>query len=232
MGIDTEILALCLAQVQRTAKKMVRRLPEWVSLEDLIGAGNLGLAKAVRAFERNGSQGSFPAYASFRVRGEMLDSLRELDPLSRDQRIESRRFVVVADRLTTELGHAATEDEIAGELGLTVESFRQKRALFAVSAHQQLANPIGYGDDLDHEGLTPEDLLDEAERQARRRGALTSAMGTLPLRLRFIAERSLEGETLMAIGKQIGRTESRTSQLRQEAFNRIRKALHAGREGA
>lgn len=95
--IQGELLARCLSNVRRTAASIARRVPSFITLDDLIGAGNLGLAEAIRKFESgNRSCEKFEAYASFRIRGEMISLLRKLDYMSRDQRRKQRKAVLPA----------------------------------------------------------------------------------------------------------------------------------------
>lgn len=223
MGIDPEVLATCLENVRKTAAKLVRRVPPWVTYEDLVGAGNLGLAEAIRSFERHGSQGNFITYASFRIRGQMSDSLRLLDPLTRDQRRESRRYDDTKHQLEGQHGKPPTEAELADELKVSLSMLRRKVAEFDMggAGHVIHFEAEGEHDVPLSDALSPEASLIESERQKRLLGALSE----LPKRLRFIAEQSLEGRNLKEIGAVLGLTESRMSQLRAEAVAMLHAAV-------
>jgi len=112
-----------LPQVRYIARHIHDRLPQHVPLEDLVHAGVLGLIDALQKFDASKNV-QFKTYAKFRIRGAILDSLRELDWSPRDLRRKSRRLEEVTSRLATELGRAATEQEIAGELGMEIEEFQ------------------------------------------------------------------------------------------------------------
>src|SRR5258706_3918621 len=83
-----------LAVVRRHAYRLARRLPAHVSVDDLIGAGCVGLADALRKFDRSSSD-RFEAYAECRIRGAMIDELRSHDVLSRDLRDMNKRIVAI-----------------------------------------------------------------------------------------------------------------------------------------
>src|SRR5437016_357894 len=77
--------------IHRIAHQLARRLPRHIRIDDLVGAGFHGLVIAYTRFDPARGEG-FGAYAEFRIRGAMLDELRALDPLSRDQRARANRI--------------------------------------------------------------------------------------------------------------------------------------------
>ena len=80
-----EMIVNALPLVSVLAKHMAQRLPPSVTIDELISAGTIGLIKAARRFESERGL-RFGTYARHRIRGEMLDFLRSLDPLSRGER--------------------------------------------------------------------------------------------------------------------------------------------------
>ena len=113
--------------VRRHAYRLARRLPSHVNVEDLMGAGFVGLADALNKYDRTGPD-RFEAYADCRIRGAMLDELRSYDPLSRDLRDLNNRIVAAVRKLTAELGRPPEEVEIAQKLELPVAAFRERLA--------------------------------------------------------------------------------------------------------
>ncbi|MEX0744274.1 MAG: sigma-70 family RNA polymerase sigma factor [Phycisphaeraceae bacterium] len=104
-----------LPQVRRIATNQMRRLPRWVRLEEVESAGVLGLLKAVEAFEP--SRGiDFACFCHHRIRGAMLDALREADWMSRNRRSAAKKYQAVADKLVSRLGRTPCEAEISDEL--------------------------------------------------------------------------------------------------------------------
>ena len=117
------ILMEHLPQVRYIARHIHDRLPQHVSMEDLVHAGILGLIDALQKYD--GSKNvQFRTYAKFRIRGAILDSLRELDWGPRDLRRKARRLEEVASRLGTELGRSASEQELAAEFGVSLQEFQ------------------------------------------------------------------------------------------------------------
>src|SRR5450432_4016318 len=111
-----------LVQVKYIARRIHDRLPQHVSLDDLIQAGVVGLLDAVDKFDPSKNT-QLKTYAKFRIRGAILDSLRDCDWGPRDLRRQARQVEEVQSKLRNQLGRAATEEEIAKELGLNLTEY-------------------------------------------------------------------------------------------------------------
>src|ERR1700736_4408210 len=111
------ILLEQLPQVRYLARRIHERLPRHVPLEDMIHAGVIGLIDALNKFDRS-KHVQFGSYAKFRIRGAILDSLREMDWSPRDLRRKGRRLEEAHNKLRSELGHNPNEPELAAELGM------------------------------------------------------------------------------------------------------------------
>ena len=92
-----------LSQVYYIASRIRERLPQQVDLEDLVSAGVIGLMEAVRSFD-NSKNVQFKTFAKFRIRGAILDSLRESDWGSRYMRRRGREIADVTARLECSAG--------------------------------------------------------------------------------------------------------------------------------
>lgn len=121
--VRNRLLMEQMPQVRYIARHIHDRLPQHVPIEDLVHAGVLGLMDALTKYDE-ARQVQFKTYAKFRIRGAILDSLRELDWSPRDLRRKARLIEQTTARLSHELGRSATEQEIASELGLTLDSFQ------------------------------------------------------------------------------------------------------------
>src|SRR3954465_14210324 len=132
--------------VRRHAYRLARRLPPPVNVEDLMGAGFVGLADALKKYDRSGPD-RFEAYADFRIRGAMLDELRSYDPLSRDLRDLNNRMVAVVRGLTASLGRPPEEPEIAKALDIPVALFRERLAKLSFGGLVSLDTTGGDGAD-------------------------------------------------------------------------------------
>lgn len=112
-------------QVRLIARKIYERLPETASFEDLISAGVIGLINAIDNFDA-AQNVKLKTYAEFRIRGAILDSLRELDWAPRLKRRMAREFEGAIARLEQSLGRSPEEAEIAAAVGLGIDDYRQK----------------------------------------------------------------------------------------------------------
>src|SRR5689334_14531699 len=105
--------------VRRMAHHLAAKLPASVQLDDIIQAGLIGLMDAASRFEE--SQGNqFETFASQRIRGAMLDELRQNDWLPRSMRKSLRQIEAALTKLEQRLGRAPTEGEIAKEMNLSL----------------------------------------------------------------------------------------------------------------
>ena len=109
--------------VRTIARKLHRGLPQHVELDDLVSAGVVGLLDAFTKFE-DGREVQFQSYAQFRVRGAMVDSLREQDWAPRELRRSSRKIEQAIASCQQRLGRTPEEEEIAFELKVSVSELR------------------------------------------------------------------------------------------------------------
>ena len=114
-----------LPQVRLVARRIHERLPESVCFDDLLSAGVIGLIQAIDNFDP-AQNVKLKTYAEFRIRGSILDSLRETDWAPRLKRREAREFEAAIARLEQKLGRVPEEAEIADELKLPLVEYRQK----------------------------------------------------------------------------------------------------------
>lgn len=112
-----------LPQVRSIARQIHGRLPRHVPFEDLVHAGVVGLIDALNKFDCS-KQVQFSSYAKFRIRGAILDSLRELDWSPRELRRKGRLAESVCSQLSGKLGRAPTDNELAQEMGLELRELQ------------------------------------------------------------------------------------------------------------
>src|SRR5277367_2209841 len=112
-----------LPQVRYIARRIHERLPRHVPFEDLVHAGVLGLIDALNKFDQS-KHVQFSSYSKFRIRGAILDSLRELDWSPRELRRKGRLVDTTYSDLSGKLGRAPTENEIAKALGLRLDELQ------------------------------------------------------------------------------------------------------------
>jgi len=208
--------------VRSIALGLCRKLPLSIQVDDLIGAGFVGLVEAYRRHDPAQLEG-FPAYAEQRVRGAMLDELRALDPLSRGRRSLLRKADKAAHELAGHLGRSATRQEIAETIGVAASVLEETVSAAVASASPKSLEGEGESDgplDVEDGGVLP---ADEQLEKARTISTVHLALEGLPPRLRQVLELYYgEALTLRDVGGILGVTESRVSQLHKEALERLR----------
>ncbi|MCA9772198.1 MAG: FliA/WhiG family RNA polymerase sigma factor, partial [Myxococcales bacterium] len=119
-----EIVNSYASLVDFLARRIAIRLPPNIEVQDLVNAGIIGLIDAVDKFDEN-RKVDFKTYAQYRIRGAILDSLRALDWVPRSVREKSSAIGDVIHELEGTYGRAATEEEIAGALGVEIHEFHK-----------------------------------------------------------------------------------------------------------
>jgi len=206
--------------VRRIAMKTIRSLPSSVTLDDLLSAGWIGLAEALRRRTESMDEEQFEAYASHRVQGAILDYLRSLDPLSRKLRGASRRITDVTSELTRQLGRSPEEDEIAGALGLPLPEYHLLLSQISDAGLARLELTDSIEDRA--EFSSPEQITSQREMVDH----VAEAIDALPERLRTVLGLHYQEDcSFREIGEILGVTESRACQLHTEAVHRIRARM-------
>lgn len=221
-----------LAEVHFIARRIHRRLPSFVALEDLVHSGVLGLLEATEKYDSR-SNVQFKTFAQFRIRGAILDSLRELDRASRRMRSKSRRLNAVSEKLSLTLGREATEEELARELRLDLTALRKLattlRSLESVDRQSSLGKDRTETHDLIESApaRADEDPFAQCLRSEIRRD-LVQAMSTLPPReQQILTLYYIEQLTMQEIASVLGVKNSRVSQIHSAAIAKLRAHLRA-----
>ena len=210
--------------VKRIAYHLMARLPPSVQFEDLVQNGMLGLLDAIDRYQE-GFGAQFETYATQRIRGAMLDGLRENDWLPRNLRRELRRIETAINQLEHAHGRSPTERELAEALGMTLADYQ--KTLQDARGHQLVyfEDFVGEGDeDLLERHLT-DDNADPAEILAEQnvKSMLVKAIDQLPEREKLMMALYYEQDlNLREIGEVMGVTESRVCQLHTQAIARLR----------
>lgn len=217
--------------VRFIARRLHERLPQHIELEDLVSAGLLGLIDAVSKFDQNRDV-QFKSYAQFRVRGAILDSLRELDWGPRDLRRKARAIEQAIRALNSQLGRTPTEAEIADEMGLSLAVYQQLlgdvKSLEIGSLHAERNEDSGEEELAYVAGPASDDPLFRC-MQSEMRGRLVAVIEALPERERLVlALYYFEELTMKEIALTLDLVESRISQIHSSAVLHLRSALGAG----
>jgi len=216
--------------VRHVVERVATTLPRTVDHEDLYSAGVLGLLDAHAKFDV-GKGVKFETYAVWRIRGAVLDQLRALDWVSRSMRRKARNLDGVTRKLDQKLGRAASEIELAREMNLSRTDFYrlldQVRGAVLVSLDENRSaedqEPSTLADHLpDPTAVNLEERLEEEERKV----VLLRTLDHLPEQERLVvALYYYEHLTLKEIGRALGISESRVSQVHTRAMSRLRLRL-------
>jgi len=213
--------------VKAIAGHVQKSIPVHTELDDLVHAGTMGLFDAATKY-REDREVTFPIYAKHRIRGAILDSLRQLDWASRDLRKRQKQMDTVTRDLTVKLGRTPTEPEIAEAMGLNSRQWQclmvDLRSILMAAAQRKPT------DNEDHAAMElpgspaqgPDRLFARAELRAR----LSSALTGLPARHQQVMKLYYERDcTMREIGGILGVNESRVSQIHKSALAKMHTAL-------
>jgi RNA polymerase sigma factor for flagellar operon FliA len=223
-----ELIRAYLPLVKRIAYHLMTRLPANVEADDLIQVGMIGLLGALERYEDDqGAQ--FETYASQRIRGAMLDELREADWASRNVRKASRQIEAAIHSLQQRLQRQPTEQEIASELDIAIQDYfellndaRGAQLIYYEDLHASDENEDFLDRFANHDEQGPFDILASAGFKK----ALSKAVTILPEREKMLMGMYYEQEmNFKEIGTVLGITESRVCQLHSQAVARLRGRL-------
>ena len=193
--------------VKRIAYHLMARLPSSVQVDDLIQNGMMGLLDAINRFEA-GMGAQFETYAAQRVRGAMLDGLRENDWLPRSLRRDFRRIEVAISQLEQEYGRTPSESELAETLGMALAEYQK-----------MLQDARG------HQLISFEDMIDDGNEDFLERHLSDDSNEPSRILEDESLRKSLVQGNLREIGEVMGVTESRVCQLHSQAVARLRARI-------
>jgi RNA polymerase sigma factor for flagellar operon FliA len=218
-----------LPQVYYIARRIYERLPQSVSFEDLVHAGVIGLIEAVGSYHP-GKSVPFNAFAKFRIRGAILDSLRALDWGPRPLRRKGRRIEEAIARLSAKYGRQPEEDEIAAEMGVSIEKLHEiaLRLDGLNLVGQQVNSSFDWGEkhDLIESAPSPDESPFDLRVRSEIRERLAEAIATLSEKEQMVISLYYREElTMKEIAKVVNLAESRVSQIHALVLPKLRAAL-------
>jgi RNA polymerase sigma factor for flagellar operon FliA len=218
-----------MSEVRFIARRIHDRLPKHVSLEDLVHSGVIGLIDAVHKFDPQKNV-QFKSYAKFRIRGAILDSLRELDWSPRDVRKKARRLEETHLALRNQLGRDASEQELAAAMGISTAELEQLLADLRGLDLGSLQDTRG--EDSEDTVLAHVRAEDEGNDpftqtlQSEMRTMLECAIGELSAREKqILALYYYEELTMKEVGATLGLTESRICQIHSATLVKLRARI-------
>nr|WP_249427453.1 RNA polymerase sigma factor FliA [Enterobacter cloacae] len=215
--------------VRQEALRLHKRLPASVELDDLIQAGSIGFLSAVESFDPKKGV-TLTAWIAQRVKWALLDELRESDWVPRRVRTHTREIVALIQQIEQEKGGEATEAEIAGRMGVSLQEFQQMLAdnntsqMYSVDELQENYADSWETSDEENEQLNP---LNDAVRQNLME-RITEHIQVIPEREQVLLQLYyLQDLNMKEIGLILGITETRVSQLHSLAVKRLRSRMES-----
>ena len=223
--------------VKYVAGKVSIGLPSSMEFDDLVGFGQFGLLDAINKYDLD-KKVKFKTYAVTRIRGAIIDEMRQLDWVPRSVRQKSREIEDVISSLESRLSRPATDEEIAREMNISVEDYQH--TVMKISGTSVLSlNDVWYsGDDSDHLSIgdsieSPQSLNPDVQVEREEiRKVIIQAINELPEKEKMVIVLYYhEDLTFKEIGQVLEVSESRISQLHANANLLLRAKLTNFRKG-
>jgi RNA polymerase sigma factor for flagellar operon FliA len=230
--VKDELVIRYLPLVEQVAGRMKMGLPDAVQVEELVNSGIIGLIGAIENFDL--SRGfKFETYAVNRIRGSILDSLRDYDWMPRSIRSKTRSLETALVRLEGELGRVPGDEEVASALNLDMDEYfallEEVKVASILSLDQPIAGTEGeittLGEMLENEeaeNLSERMEWREAKEVAKRLISQLKQQERLVIALYYYEEL-----TLREIGDVLGISESRVSQIHSRIILTLKGKLRS-----
>jgi RNA polymerase sigma factor FliA len=214
--------------VRVIAIRIHQNLPAHIELDDVIHAGVIGLLDAIEKYDSSKNV-EFPAYAKHRIKGAIFDSLRESDWASRDMRRRQKQVETISRKLSTELGRAPSETEVAEEMGVTTERWRR------IAIELRTCGPVSTSPREDQDRVQEMDCAAASEARPDRiceqrllRSTLVRVARGLPRRYQKMVSLYYNSQmTMKHIADLLGVNESRISQIHRAALKKMLAMLQS-----
>jgi RNA polymerase sigma factor for flagellar operon FliA len=217
-----------LSLVKAIAIRVHENLPVHVDLDDLIHAGVMGLFDAVTKYDGTKNV-VFHSYAKHRIKGAILDSLRQLDWASRDQRRSQKQVERTTRDLASKLGRTPNETEVANQLGVGLERWhRMQMEMHTAGLVSATPNPDQERERQQEFAATADSQPDRMCERRQLQHTLARAIGTLPERYQKVVFLYYTNDlTMKQIGDVLGVNESRVSQIHKRSLELIAASLRS-----
>ena len=230
VGKQASISPNLLSLVRRVAFEMREHLPQHVEVDDLAGAGMLGLLDAINKFDVR-KHTKMETYARHRIRGAILDSLRNMDTASRDMRKKNKMAEKVYRELESRHCRPITDEEMCAALGMSLRKWhRTASELHAMGLEWMRPNLIPEKNLVDEQNIPAENQENQFDvcYRSEQREILNRALSLLTQRERMVVSLYYEQDmTMKQIGDELGIDESRVSQVHSAAIVHLKSKVNA-----
>ncbi|PLX18741.1 MAG: RNA polymerase sigma factor WhiG [Candidatus Muiribacterium halophilum] len=230
----TELIKIYAPYVKYLARRLYEKLPANVELDDLMSYGTMGLMDAINKFDP-AKKVKFKTYAGTRIHGAIIDELRNTNWVPRSVVQKTKELDKTITRLNNQLSREATPEEIAEEMGISMDDlnkiYREARRTVVLSIDEIYyddENSSTRGDFIENKNSpNPLDIAQKTEMKK----LLVEAIDSLGDREKLVVSLYyFEELTLKEIGKVLGVSDSRVSQLHTKAVERLRGRLKKVKE--
>jgi RNA polymerase sigma factor for flagellar operon FliA len=220
MSTPEELVESCITLVHHLARQYTSQNSS-ISLEDLVSEGYVGLVQASHKFEE-GRGVKFSTFATTRIRGAMMDSLRRDRPLSRPMAEKIAKVASLTEHMAAKAGREPTQAEVARNLHLTPSKASEVMRMRSL----RLTSLDAQSEELHHEFADDEDSPEEQAIQTVLKQELRGHVARLMPRDRDIINRIYwKRQRHSQVADDLGISESRVSQLQTRALSRLREML-------
>lgn len=222
-----ELIINYLYLVKFVAGRLFANYGNHVEYDDLVSYGVFGLIDAIEKYDTNRGV-KFDTYAQLRIRGAIIDYLREIDWLPRSVRQKAKELERAYQELEGELGRAASDDEVAAKMGVSIDDFQKKIQFVSTYSVVSLDDLL----EQKREFLSDEGDSDTSPGAAMEqdvvRSILVETINNLPEKeKKVITLYYYEELTYKEIGKLLNISESRVSQLHTKAIFRLKSKINS-----
>jgi RNA polymerase sigma factor for flagellar operon FliA len=227
--LRNQIITEYLPYVNRIVNRIAVHLPPTVEIDDLVNVGIIGLIQAIERYDPT-RDNKFITYAVFRIKGAVLSELRSRDFLGRTTRRKIRDLEKAYLKLEQKLGREVNDEEVAKEMNMDLEQFYQVKRMSSISFIS--FEEIGYSTKEEKDSIL--DSLVKGDRDdalslttmKEIKASIAAAIEKLPEKERLVISMYYSDElTMKEIGKVLGITESRVSQIHSQAIIHLRAKL-------
>lgn len=210
--------------VRRIVNSMRSKLPPYADADELHSAGVWGLADAIRRLDDSRSD-SFDGYIAIRIRGAIIDELRNIDYMSRSARNDAKNIEKIKNDLEQKLSHAPSDREVMSAMGVSRRQFdkimRRTQTYAFISINDNKSDSDSSLEETipDNYSPTPAEQLQRRERFTEIRDGIK----TLPEKQRRVIDSYyFQHKKLGEIAREFGLTEARICQIHSQALSNLR----------
>lgn len=221
--------------VEQMANRLCQHIPQRVvPKEDLIGFGYIGLLEAIKKFDyKKGYQ--FETYGLWRIKGAMLDGLRQMDWVTRGNREKAKKINLAHRFLEQQLMREPTEEELSEYLNIPLEEVKQGMATLTLSTLLSLDEPV-YSNEEEGKNQSRLDQITDPKIKSNDtqllmdefRNTVAKCIDAMPEKERLVISLFYyEGLAQIEIAEILNLTKGRISQIHSRAILRLRQGLEA-----